>query len=526
MGLNVGRLLSASAVRFPGKTALIQGNRRINYRDFNQRVNALGHGLLGLGVKKGDKVSLFLRNSMEWAEIYFALSKIGAVVVPVNIRLKGDELAHIFGNSESKVVFFDEDLRQYIEAVKNHLRGMDAFIALGSDSKGPYISYDRLFVESVRGEPDVQVFEDDTHSICYTSGTTGLPKGAVLTHINIILMHALINPIEFEMGPGDVTLATTPFSQRIGWAKIVTSISLGSTLVILPSFNAEEVMKIVEKERVTNISIVPTIGRRILGLPDLDSFDTSSLKKVFVSGEAFPVDLKKRFMAHFPHIEIVGCYASTEAGQVSIMKSVDVLKKPDSVGRPLPFTELRIVDDRGKDVRPGGVGEIAVRSGGPGNYCIMKEYYKDPEYTAGHFSGDWLLTGDVGRVDEEGYLYVVDRKKDMIISGGFNIYSREVEAVLESHEKISEAAVVGVPDEEFGEAVKGFVVLAHGQRITEQEIIDYCRTKLASYKKPKYIEFIDSVPRNASGKILKYELKQLRPGTVHKNQNQAYKFRE
>ena len=518
MGMNVGHLLSVSAARFADKIALIQGNRKVSYRDFNNRVNTLANKLLQLDVRKGDKASLYLHNSIEWAEIYFALSKIGAVVVPINFRLKGDELIHIVRNSESKILFFDLDLHENVEAMKHEITGITTFIALGDNHSGTYVFYQQLFDESSNEEPGVFVSEEDIHSVCYTSGTTGLPKGAVLTNINIIMGHYLINSVEFNIRADDITLATTPFSQRIGWAKIVTSTSLGSTLVIMPSFNAEEVMKITEKEGVTNISIVPTIGRLILQLPNIESYDTSSLRQFFISGEAFPVELKKQLMERFPHVDLTSCFASTESGQVTIMTTEDVVKKPASVGIPLPCVEVKIVDERGKEVGAGEVGEIAVRSGRPGMYCIMKEYYKDPEYTKRAYLGDWLLMGDIGRLDDEGYLYVLDRKKDMIISGGFNIYSREVEGVLESNKKVSEAAVIGVADEEFGESVMAFVTLKKGTEATENELIEYCKTKLASYKKPKYIEFVDSLPRNIAGKVLKYKLKQDRDEGILRRQ--------
>ncbi|MDB4444495.1 long-chain-fatty-acid--CoA ligase [bacterium] len=505
--MNVGRFLSVSAAKYPDKTALIQGDRKVSYRRFNNRVNRLANKLLGLGVKKGDKASLYFHNSIEWAEIYFALSKIGAVAVPINFRLKGDELAYIVGNSDTKILFFGTDLRHNIEAVKKDLPQTEAFILVGDDRTGGYLCYETLFRNGSTEETGVYVSEDDIHSICYTSGTTGRPKGAVLTHINVIVGHYLNNPVEFGMGHDDITLATTPFSQRIGWAKIVTSASLGSTLAILPSFDAEKALKMVEKEKVTHMSIVPTIGKLILQLPDFESFDTCSLKNFIVSGEAFPTELKQRLKEKFPHVEQISAYASTEAGQITTMTSEDMLRKPDSVGCPIPSVDVKIVDDDGEEVAHGKPGEIAVRTWRPGMFGVMKEYYKDPEYTGNQFLGDFMRTGDIGRLDDDGYLYVVDRKKDMIVSGGFNIYGREVEMVLESHSDVSEVAVIGVPDEKYGEAVKAYVVLKKGAAAKEEELIEYCRTKLASYKKPKTIEFIDALPRNAGGKVLKYKLK-------------------
>jgi long-chain acyl-CoA synthetase len=267
-------------------------------------------------------------------------------------------------------------------------------------------------------------------------------------------------------------------------------------------------MRIVEKERVTILSIVPTIGRLILQLPHLESYDTRSLKMFFVTGEAFPIEVKKGLMEKFPHVKIVSYFASTEAAIITSMMHENVLAKPTSVGHLLPGVDVKIVDDNGKEVPWGEVGEIITKCGKPGMFSMMKEYYKDPLQTQEAFIGEWLKTGDMGKFDHEGYLYIVDRKKDMIISGGFNIYSREVEDILENNEKVAEVVVIGVPDETYGEAVKAFIVLKQGVKATEEEMIEYCKANLASYKKPKYIKFVNALPRNTVGKVLKYKLKQ------------------
>lgn len=505
--MNVGSLLTTSAIPYSDKIALVEGERRASYNTLNKRVNQLADRLLKLDVKKGDRLAIYLHNSIEWVEIYFALSKIGAIVVPVNFRIKGEELVHVLNNSETKVLFFDAELKENIETVKPELKGVEKFILVGDIPPCGYELYEGLFGDSPADEPPVLVSGEDIHSICYTSGTTGLPKGAVLTNMNVLVGHYLVNSVEFGITHDDVILATTPLPQRIGWGKIVTSIGLGCRLVLMHSFDAKKALSMIEQEKVTNLSIVPTIGRLILQVPDIESYNTRSLKSFLVSGEAFPVELKKALVEKFPHVNLVSCFASTETGQVTNMIHEDIFKKPASVGCPIACLEVRIVDSEGKEVGKGNVGEVIVRSGRPGTFCIMKEYYKDEQYTKENFLGDWLRTGDMGRFDHDGYLYIVGRKKDMIISGGYNIYSREVEVLLESNEKVSEAAVIGVTDEQWGEAVKAFVVLRKGSEATSEELIQYCKAKLASYKKPKYIEFVDSLPRNALGKIQKYKLK-------------------
>ena len=505
--MNVGSLLTISAVQYSDKLALIEGERRISYNVLNKRVNQLANRLLKLNVKKNDKLAIYLHNSIEWAEVYFALSKIGAIVVPINVRIKGEELIHVLDNSETKILFFDVELKENIGTIKMELKRIEKFILVGDIPADWYQLYEDIFDDSPIDEPYVSVSGEDIHSICYTSGTTGLPKGAVLTNMNVLIGHYLIYPAEFGITHTDVILATTPFAQRIGWGKLVTTVGLGCRLVILRSFDAQKTLSMIEQEKVTNLSIVPTIGRLILQVPDIESYNTSSLKSFLVSGEAFPVELKEALVEKFPHVKLFSSYASTEAGQVTIMTHEGIFKKPVSVGYPIACVEVKIVDSEGREVRKGNVGEVIVRSGKPGTFCIMKGYYKDEEYTKEYFLGDWLRTGDMGKFDNGGYLYLSDRKKDMIISGGYNIYSKEVEMVLESNEKVSEAAVIGVPDGQWGEAVKAFVVLRESSAATSGELIEYCKAKLASYKKPKFIEFVDSLPKNALGKTQKYKLK-------------------
>jgi len=505
--LNVGSLLFTNAVRFPKKIALVEGERRVSYSDLNRRVNKLANKLLALGVQKWDKASLYLNNSIEFAEIYFALSKLGVIVVPINFRIKGNELLHIVLHSDSTLLFFNDMTRQNVDSLRTDLESIEKFIFVGNNPSDWYILYKELFDGSSQDEPPIFVSEEDIHSICYTSGTTGLPKGAVITNLNIFIHHYYVTSSEFGVTRDDIFLATTPLSQRIGWGKLINSIALGCTLVIMRSFDAEETMRIVEKERVTILSIVPTIGRLILQLPHLETYDTRSLKMFFVTGEAFPVEVKRGLMEKFPHVKIVSYFASTEAAIITSMIHENILTKPTSVGHLLPGVEIKIVDDDGKEVPFGEVGEIITKCGKPGMFSIMKEYYKDPVQTQEAFIGEWLKTGDMGKFDNEGYLYIVDRKKDMIISGGFNIYSREVEDILESNEKIAEVAVIGVPDKTYGEAVKAFILLKQGVKATEEEMIEYCKANLASYKKPKYIEFVSILPRNSVGKVLKYKLR-------------------
>jgi long-chain acyl-CoA synthetase len=504
--VNVGSLLTCNAIRFPQKYAVVEGLKRVTYRDLNQRVNRLANRLLALDFKKGDTASIHLKNSVEFVEIYFALSKLGVIVVPINWRLKEKELLHIVTHSDSALLFLDETTKVHVEHLKDEMKAVRKIYA-GDTASDWYELYED-FLDVDDREPFSEVAEDDVHSICYTSGTTGLPKGVVLTNLNIITGHYMVTSAEFNVAHDDVFLATTPLTQRVGWGKLINSIARGCTLVLIRSFNPEEVMKVLEEEGVTILSIVPTIGRLLLQLPNIESYHAGSLRMFFVTGEAFPPELKKELMVKFPHVKIISYFASTEAAIISSMLHEDILAKPASVGHLLPGVEVRILDDEGKDVPMGEAGEIVTRCGKPGMFSVMKEYYKQPDQTRETIVNGWLRTGDIGRFDEEGYLYIVDRKKDMIISGGFNIYSREVEAVLECNEKVAEVAVVGVPSEKYGEAVKAFVVLKQGALATEDELVDYCKANMASYKKPSRVEFMNSLPRNSVGKVMKYKLRE------------------
>lgn len=506
--MSVGSLLFQSATRFPDKVAAVFANKTYTYAELNASVNRLARGLSSLGVTKGMKAALFLNNSPEWLEIYFALSKLGSIIVPINYRLMGKELVHIINHSGSEILFFDEKTLDSIEAVRTQLMGVKHFVIADSPSSG-YEAMISLQEGELAEELDVSIDGEDPHTISYTSGTTGLPKGAVLTNLNIVIGHCLLTTAEFGIRRDDVFMATTPISQRIGWGKIVNSVGIGSKIVILSSFDYKLAMNFVKKERVTIMSIIPTIGRMILAGTEQGDYDASSLRMLFVTGEIFPMELKKRLSERFPNASLHSYFAQTEGGLITFLSPKDIFRKPGSVGLPFTGVEVKVVDDEMKEKPVGESGELIVRSYRPGTFGVMKEYYKDEGANKESFWGDWLRLGDMGMKDDEGHFYVLDRKKEMIISGGFNIYSKEVESILIEKPKILEVAVIGVPDKDYGEAVKAFIVLKENQKMDQEEVIEFCKSTLASYKKPKQVQFIDALPRNTVGKVIKYKLKEI-----------------
>jgi acyl-CoA synthetase (AMP-forming)/AMP-acid ligase II len=305
-----------------------------------------------------------------------------------------------------------------------------------------------------------------------------------------------------------VYLVTTPLSHRTGFARLSNSMLLGGTLVVMSKFDASDAVEIIQREGVTVAGMVPTVCRMLLPLIEADPARCASLRRIVVTGEAFPVELKKRLIAALPQVRLFSFFAMTEVGGVTSLSHEEQFTHPASIGRPTPGVEIRIVDEAGAQVAEEEPGELLVRNGLPGQYSVLRAYYRRPDETASAFTDGWFRTGDMVRVDRDGYLYVVDRKKDMVLSGGFNIYTKEVEQALLTHPSIADAAVIGVPDPLFGEAVVAFVEFVSGQRVAADEIIEHARNQIASYKKPKHVFISDELPRNSLGKVLKNELRE------------------
>jgi len=507
-----GQVLVRQARKFPDAEALVFRDKRYTYTQFNERVNRLANGLKDLGIEKDDKVAVLFTNCIEIVESYFAAFKIGAVVVPLNYRLSPRELSYQLDHSDSKALIFGEAFKDTVASIQPELAKVKHYICAGDRGIEGAINYEELLQNHSAEEPLVFVSDDDPAFIMYTAGTTGRPKGAVITHknylvgagigTNIEMIRPEAEPFQLTFGPHR-TLIAIPICHAAGTSLLIGSVFIGGTAIITDNLAIDNLLRLMQDEKVTTTLLVPVLWIWILEHPNLKDFDLSSLRTATYGGAVMPLEVKKRLMETLPDVRFAEAFGQTEASGTCLAKHEDLLKKHGSVGRPRLDVEVRIVDEDDNDVPVGEVGEIVYR--GP---IVMKEYYKNPEATAEAFRGGWFHSGDLVRQDEDGYIYVVGRKKDMIISGGHNIYPEEIEDVLHTHPKILEAAVIGVPHPEWGESVKAVVVPKQGERLTEAEVIDHCRQNLASYKKPKSVEFVDQLPKNPVGKVLKTVLRE------------------
>lgn len=498
--LVLGETLSRWASQQPNKEALVFKNRRFTYKQLADRVNRLAAGLADLGIGKNDKVGLIFMNCNEIVECYFAITKLGAVAVPCNFRFKGQEYVYQLKQSDCQALIFSEVFSDVITSIQADLPEVEHYICVGKNCRFESFSYEQLLQKSSADAPMVYVDDDDPAFIMYTSGTTGKAKGAVLTHKNEIM--SAISFSRHYPATNNLLIAF-PLFHAAGMFYLIYGIFYGMTIIIQEDPKPEMVMETIVNEKIQLVGLVPSLWNWIVNHPQIDKYDFSSLRIGITGAAPISATVKRRIVECFPKIQFVEAFGMTETAAMGTFAAhEDYLIKHGTIGRPVNNLDIRIVDDNGNDIPAGQVGEIIYR--GP---VVMKEYYKNQEATAEAFKGGWFHGGDLVSRDEDGLIFIMGRKKDMIISGGENIYPVEVEDLLAAHPKILEAAVVGVPDAEWGENVKAFVVRKPGEKLTKKEVIKYCRTSMASYKKPKLIEFIDILPRTATGKVLKSKLR-------------------
>ena len=512
--LSLTVLLEDSARNAPEKLAVICGDAEFTYAEIDAKANQVANALKEIGIERGDKVALSCPNLPFFPIIYFGILKTGAVVVPLNVLLKGREIAYHLADSDAKAYFCfqgapDLPMSEYGFDGFNQTETCEHFILINTDRAAKSSGENsKIFTEFVEKQPTDFVSAltnaDDTAVILYTSGTTGQPKGAELTHLNMIL-NARLSDTMYEKFENDVHLIALPLFHSFGQTvQMNAGFYNQATIVLLPRFSPESALATMEKYSVTIFAGVPTMYWALLNFREADKFDTakiaSNLRLCNCGGSPMPVEVLKGFEEKF-NTKIIEGYGLSETSPVAVFNKTDSARA-GSIGFPVWGVEIRIVDEKGADVPDGEPGEIVIRG-----HNVMKGYYNKPEATAAAIKKGWFYSGDIGKRDAEGYLYVSDRVKDMILRGGFNVYPREIEEVLMTHKAVSLCAVIGVPCAESGEEVKAFIVKKENVPATETEIIEWCRANMAGYKYPRFVEFRETLPMTATGKILKRELR-------------------
>jgi long-chain acyl-CoA synthetase len=491
--MNLAEILSHSAVQAPDRAAIKLDDAVLSYAVLEQGAMRVAGLLSHRGVKPGDRVAIMMPNVPYFPVCYYGALRAGGVIVPMNVLNKRREVKFYLEDSGAKVLFVWEGFAQ--EGVPGaEDAGTEAIVVTPGE-------FEQLLADT---DPDTDVVdraETDTAVILYTSGTTGTPKGAELTHDNLWRNCKLARDL-FDLGDGAVTLGALPlfhsFGQTCGMNATIIG---GGTLTLIPRFDPEKALEIIQRDRVTVFEGVPTMYSAMLHVPDRDRFDVSSLEICVSGGSAMPVELLKGFEEAF-NVKILEGYGLSETSPVASFNHPDRERKAGSIGTPVEGVEMKVVDEDGNDVAQGEVGEIVIRG-----HNVMKGYWHRPEATEEAIDADgWFHSGDMGTIDEDGYFFIVDRKKDMIIRGGFNVYPREIEEVIYEHPDVREVAVLGIPHDSHGEEVAAAVALKDGASVTEDELREFAKERVAAYKYPRRVWFVDELPKGPTGKILKREI--------------------
>lgn len=502
----LGEIITQARQESPDKTALLFKGQKWSYAQLDDQVNQVANGLQKEGLKKGDRVGLLMLNSPYFIINYFAIVRLGAIAVPINVMFKGDEIKYLMNDAQASMMIIAPAFLNMVQQVADGLETVKKIMVVDIDytieDKG-FLSYKKFLAEESTTKPDLDTTleDDDVVVFLYTSGTTGHPKGAMLTHTNLY-SNAVATAKDTKTTASDNTLCVLPMFHSFAWTVCVMApLVTKGTITILDSFVPATVLETIIKEKTTVLAFVPTMYAVLLQVPNVNPEDFKHVRVPYSGGAALPVEILQKFKEKYG-VPILEGYGLSECSPVATVNPLEGERKPGSIGRAISGVEVKIFDDNDNEVPRNTPGELVVK--GPN---VMKGYYNLPEASEEALRNGWLHTGDVAYMDEDGYVFIVDRKKDLIIVGGLNVYPREIEEVLYTNSKIAEAAVVGVSDDLRGETVKAFIALKEGETATEREVIKYCQERLANYKLPKMVEFMEALPKTSTGKILKRALK-------------------
>lgn len=507
-------VLAWAARQWPEREFIVEvdpvNNRRrsLTYKQFADRTNMLANGLLDLGIKKGDMVLHFMRNRIEWLEAFFGVITAGAIVVPLNFRFTSADVKYCADVVQPSLAIFEDELLAIISPIRSSITTVKDYICIGKNIPNGIRNYEQLIAKYPISQPNVRLSENDDMAVYFTAGTTGTPKPILFCHKNFYEA-AICNGLTLSLPPNPNSLVHLPLFHLGPFGLWLSYLLQGGKCTILQRFSVHNFLKTIEQEKATEANLVMPHSVDIInavknGEITLSDYDLSSWYVMNTGSQAFATGVLQDLLDLFPHVNVRHSYGLSESVGPFITTTVtreELRRKLGSIGRPAVMVDCRIIDSEGNDVGPSEAGELILRT-----ERVMKGYYKNTEETAKTIKGGWLYTGDIAKMDEDGYIYIVDRKKDVIVSGGENVYPVEVEEILLKHPKILEAAVIGTPDEKFGERVTAVVTLKSGEHMTEDDLFEWCKEKFPAYKRPRRIEF-GTIPRSSTQKILRRELK-------------------
>ena len=501
--MQLGELVARAAAQAPNKTAILFKDQQMTYGELNAKVNKVANGLKQLGVKQGDRVALYMHNLPQFVEAFYGAQVVGATIIPMNVMYKAGEIQYIINDAGVKAVITLAPFYPNVQAIRNETPSLEQAIVLSADPVPGAALWHQAFAGQSDQATPAAGNEDEVAVILYTSGTTGKPKGAMLTHKNLIGNVQQCDQIErLKVSADDSVWLGLPMFHSYALSVGMNScVYHGATMDIMERFDPTASLEMFQKDKVSIVLAAPPMYIAWVNHPNVSSYDLSSIRVASSGAAALPVAVLEKFH-RLTGVEIMEGYGLTETSPVATTNAAGPVTKPGSIGPAIPEMEIKLVDDNDNEVPMGEPGELVCR--GPN---VMKGYFNKPEANEEAFRNGWFHTGDIATVDDDGYYSIVDRKKDMILVSGFNVYPREVEEALYRHPKIADAAVVAAPDEYQGESVLAFVVLHQGQEATEQEIIDYCRSTIAVFKCPRRVEFRTELPKNMTGKVLRRELR-------------------